>query len=150
MVRPGKIILIVGIIAIFLWIAIFSFAQKPTLLAAPGRWIPENQIFVYPSKVVIEVKNASWAGFANTKSMVPFLDQGAHALEIMPENLSSINVGDVIAYRSENNTIIHRVLEKGEDKQGLYFIVKGDNNDVADSEKVRAQNLKGVLVAIIY
>ena len=52
--------------------------------------------------------------------------------------------------KTDDGTIIHRVIDTGRDKEGTYYITKGDNNPVKDSEKVRFNQIKGLLIAIIY
>ena len=44
----------------------------------------------------------------------------------------------------------HRVIEVGSDTAGGYYIVKGDNNPVEDSEKVRFAQIEGIVVAVVY
>ena len=84
--------------------------------------------------------------------MDPVIDKGANSIEITPSSSEVIAVGDIISYKSAyaSGTIIHRVIEKGEDEQGVYFIVKGDNNSAADPGKIRFDQVQGVLVAVIY
>lgn len=119
-------------------------------LQSPGDWVKEEQIKVYRDQVIINVNGASWAGFTDTNSMDPFIDENANAIEISPDNPQSINAGDVISYQTEKGVIIHRVLSKGEDELGVYYLVKGDNNNFGDPFKVRFENVKGVVVAVIY
>ncbi|MFH1073411.1 MAG: signal peptidase I [Nanoarchaeota archaeon] len=119
---------------------------------SPGDWINEDQVYIYDSRVVINVKDAKWAAFSDTNSMDPVLDMGANAIEIIPKSEDEIAVGDIISYTSsfQEGSIIHRVIEKGTDSQGTYFILKGDNNPSPDPEKVRFSQVRRVLVAIIY
>ena len=119
-------------------------------LVSPSNWIAEHQIKVYKDKVVIDVKNAIWAGFTNTNSMDPLIDENAHAVEVMPSGPEKIKVGDIISYQTEMGVVIHRVIEVGEDDEGIYYIVKGDNNKFRDLFKVRFVDVQGVVVAIIY
>ncbi|MEW5896408.1 MAG: signal peptidase I [Nanoarchaeota archaeon] len=119
-------------------------------LQSPGDWIKEEQIKVYKDRVVIDINDASWAGFTDTNSMDPFIDKNTNAIEISPKDPQSINVGDVISYQTEKGVIIHRVIDKGRDKLGVYYLVKGDNNNFSDPFKVRFENVKGVVVAVIY
>lgn len=120
--------------------------------SSPSDWIKESQIKVYDDKVVIEIEGAQWARFTDTKSMDPMLDSSANAIEIVPKTAASIKVGDIISFNTEytDGTIIHRVIEKGTDEDGIYFITKGDNNANADPGKVRFSQVQRVLVAIIY
>lgn len=119
-------------------------------LLSPGNWIKENQIQVFPTRVIINVPEATWAGFTNTNSMDPLLDEDSNAIEVKPQNAESIEVGDIISYHTAYGTIIHRVTEKGVDEQGVYYLVKGDNNRFADPLKVRYDDVVGVVVAVIY
>ncbi len=119
---------------------------------SPSDWISEDQIKVYPDKIVLDVKDAVWARFADTNSMDPFLDYGTNAIEIKPSSASQIQPGDIIAYTTDNfnGTVIHRVIDKGTDGKGTYFIAKGDNNVDADPKKIRFNQIRYVLVAVIY
>ncbi len=117
---------------------------------SPGDWVKEDQIKVYKDKIILDVKNASWSGFTDTNSMDPFIDAEANAIEIMPLGPEAINVGDVISYQTSYGIIIHRVIEKGKDNKGIYYVVKGDNNRFKDPFKIRFPQVKGVVVAVIY
>lgn len=120
---------------------------------SPQNHVTEDQILVYKDKVVLDVPDVKWASIANTKSMDPFFDSGANALQIVPRDPSDIAIGDVVSYSPQESPakhIIHRVIYVGEDEEGLYFILKGDNNKVADSGKVRFEQIDRVLIGIIY
>ena len=120
--------------------------------ASPSDWIKENNIHVLPDKIVIDLNDARWATFTDTNSMDPLFDSTANAIEIIPQSPNVIQVGDIISYESgiAKAMIIHRVIEKGTDEKGVYFILKGDNNNSPDPEKVRFEQVKRVLVAVIY
>ncbi|RME77296.1 signal peptidase I [Candidatus Woesearchaeota archaeon] len=119
---------------------------------SPADHIKESDIGVYAHQVTIDVEGASWATFTNTNSMDPLLDETAHGIEIKPTSPDDISIGDVISYKSQSvgGYVIHRVIDKGEDEKGVYFILKGDNNPSEDPEKVRFEQVEGILVAIIY
>jgi len=155
-----RYLLLLSIVVAMILILITMFAladqQIPfTLLSgqensSPSDWVKENQIEVYPQKVILDISGAKWAGFTNTNSMDPFIDETANAIEITPSNPDVIQVGDVIAYQTTYGVLIHRVIEKGIDGEGVYYIVKGDNNRFQDPFKVRFDDIQGVVVAIIY
>jgi hypothetical protein len=117
---------------------------------SPSDWVKQDQIKVYKDRVILNVPGTKWARFTDTNSMDPILDEDSHALEIIPDNSEQINVGDVIAYQSSYGVIVHRVIEKGEDSEGVYYIVKGDNNKFKDPFKVRFDSIRGVVIAVIY
>lgn len=123
-----------------------SLFEKPS----PGNWVKENQIVIYPDRVVIFVANASMSRYANTNSMLPFFDETANGIEIEPKSPSDINVGDIIAYEQGGNLIVHRVVKIGSDEQGWFCIAKGDNSPVQDVMKIRFKDIKYVTIAIIY
>lgn len=154
-----KLILILGalfMLAFSLSAIALTDSQQPLSflggaeLSSPGDWVSEEQIKVYDDAVILQLTGATWAKFTDTNSMDPFLDEGANAIEIMPDSAEEIQVGDIISYRSGNGIIIHRVIEVSEDKDGIYYTVQGDNNTFADPTKVRYDDVVGVLVAIIY
>ena len=84
--------------------------------------------------------------------MDPLLDVGVNALQIKPKDAAEIQVGDVVSYRSSyaEGIIIHRVIRKGTDDEGTYFIVKGDNNSAEDPGRIRFSQIERVLIGVIY
>src|SRR3989338_1156589 len=150
---PGLLVLVCFIL-FALTVASFGQKQIPAALfgggeiASPGDWIPEENISVYPDQITIDVANPSWAKFTDTNSMEPFLDAESNAIEILPLDPELISVGDIIAYRTAAGSLIHRVVEKNYDQEGLYYRVKGDNNTLSDPLKVRYADITGVVVAI--
>ncbi len=154
-----RVVLILSLIFLLLFsLLALSFAEKQVPqavyggkeLQSPSDWVSESQIKVYNNKVVLDVPNAVWAQFTNTNSMDPHFDETSNALEIKPDNPYSIHAGDIIAYNTPYGTIIHRVVDVGKDKEGVYYIVKGDNNSLPDPFKVRYADVEGVVIAIIY
>lgn len=119
---------------------------------SPHNRIEKEKIFVYDDEVILKVKAPEWAIFTDTKSMEPVIDSTSKAIQIVPSSKEEINVGDIIAYNSKYKEAIvtHRVIEIGYDAFGWYARLKGDNNDDMDPEKVRFEQIKRVVVAIIY
>jgi len=130
----------------------FSFTFKAPEIDSPSDHIKEDQIHVYEDKVLIDLENAMWARFTDTNSMDPLFDAEANTIEIKPESEEKIHVGDVISYRpkGEKSLIVHRVVEIGKDSNGWYAFVKGDNISQPDPEKIRFEQVNGIMVAIIY
>ncbi len=118
---------------------------------SPSDNIREDQIHVYKDRVVLDIEDATWGSFTDTNSMDPFLDKGSNSIEIQPKQPAQVNIGDIISYKNNAGEIlIHRIVKTGVDEKGLYYIVKGDNNPVEDPEKIRFDQIHGVLVGIIY
>ena len=120
--------------------------------SSPNDHIKESQIHVLKDKVIIDVKDASWARFTDTNSMDPIIDAGSNSIELKPKTTEDVKIGDIISYNSEyvDGLIIHRVVEVGEDKDGWFVGVKGDNLAKEDPGKVRFSQIEGVVVGIIY
>lgn len=116
---------------------------------SPSDHIAESNIHVYQDNVIIDA-DVEWTRFENTNSMDPIIDFGANGLEKKPGGDDEILIGDIVSYYDGSNRVIHRVIEKGKDETGYYYIVKGDNNKDPDPYKLRFKDIKGVLVAIIY
>lgn len=145
---------------LFISLVGITFAEMPSLapvypqpIQTPPDRITQDQIKVYSNQIILNVKDASWATFTPTGSMKPLFDEKSNALEVKPTSPSDIKLGDIIAYKQNNNSndiIIHRVININQDSEGIYYTVKGDNNQTADPDKVRFEQIQGVVVAIIY
>jgi len=119
---------------------------------SPSDHIKSDQIKVYNDRIVIEVKDAMWAQFTDTNSMDPIIDIGSNSIEIIPKSERDVKIGDIISYKSNvfDGIIIHRVVDISEDKDGLYYVTKGDNNAVKDPEKVRFSQIHGLVIGVLY
>lgn len=127
------------------------FLASPEQLS-PSDHLKESQIHVYDDRVVLDIEDATWASFTDTNSMDPFFDETANSIERKPGSPDDIKPGDIISYRSSltDGLVVHRVISRGVDSNGPYYIVKGDNNPVRDPEKVRFDQVHGVMIGIIY
>ena len=83
-----------------------------------------------------------------TGSMEPEIRVG-ELLVVKPVGMDEIEVGQDIVFVSLSGEIagervVHRVVEKDTDSEGLYFRTEGINNHgVTDTDKVRAENFVG-------
>ena len=121
---------------------------------SPADRVSEDDVRVLQDRVILEVEGVEWARFADSNSMDPLFDEGANALQIVPDVPEDIQVGDIITYYNEDvfgeSYVIHRVVYVGEDEGGIYYVVKGDNNRVSDPGKVRFEQIDRVLIGILY
>jgi hypothetical protein len=122
--------------------------EKPS----PKERVFQKDIFVFEDEVVIKIDNPQWAIFTDSNSMDPLIDSESKAIEIVPGDYSELQVGDIVAYESriKKATVIHRIVFIGRDQNGWYALMKGDNNEHNDPERVRFDQVKRVVVAIIY
>ena len=152
-----NIVLIVIMIALF-YVAFESKTKIPTIIfnakeqLSPEDHIKEKDIHVYDDRVVIDIVNPFWASFTDTNSMDPIIDEHANSIQIIPKNLEEVHLGDIISYKSDfsSGVIIHRVVFIGQDEEGTYYYLKGDNNIMRDPGRVRFNQLRRITVGIIY
>jgi hypothetical protein len=119
---------------------------------SPNQRIFLSDLEIDNKELTIKKDNLQLARFSDTKSMDPVIDSNTIGLEIVPKSKNEIKKGDIVSYYSikENITIIHRVMKTGYDKDGWYAIFKGDNNPTIDEEKVRFNQIRRILVGILY
>lgn len=117
--------------------------------SSPSDWITEDQIKVGRNEVTIDLKGATISRYADTNSMDPVLDENSNGIEIPARKPSQIQEGDIITYKMDQELIVHRVKEIGNDKKGWYCIPKGDNNRSSD-DKIRFEDIEYITVGILY
>ncbi|WIB76680.1 signal peptidase I [Curtobacterium sp. MCPF17_002] len=83
-----------------------------------------------------------------TQSMDPTLPPGT-LLVVRPTRVQDIRIGDVVTYQIESGqpaVISHRVVSVASSSDGTRtFVLKGDNNALADSSPVTAAQIRGVV-----
>jgi len=151
-----SLIFLVGFLSCLLIGIFYSGVETPLAFGiikgninAPGNWIEENQIHVYENAIVIDIDSASISRYASTGSMKPVLDEDSTGIRIIPKSENQVNVGDIITFEQDNDLIIHRIIEKGEDSGGIYFITQGDNSNITDG-KIRFKDIKYVTIGVIW
>ena len=111
----------------------------------------EEEIILVGNEMYLSLdEEMKWSKFEDTNSMDPLLDEGYNGLEFVPKTVEKIHLGDVISFEYGGNIIIHRVVEIGEDVEGWYALTKGDNLEELDYGKRRFEDIKGVLVGVIF
>jgi|SRR3989344_1434535 len=125
-----------------------GFFNEPNK-SAPHDIIKDNEIEVLDDRVIIHLSKPSVSKYAPTGSMIPVFDNGANGIRIKPNSIEDIEVGDIISFRKENILIVHRVIEKGKDEKGDYFITKGDNTNITDG-KIRFEDVEYITVGVIW
>ncbi len=123
----------------------FNFSDS----SAPHDYIKESQIDVYPDKIILNVKEASISRYAPTGSMKPTFDENSNGIRVVPASENDIQIGDIVTYKEGDSLIVHRVIDKGTDSGGMYFITKGDNNTLSDG-KVRFKDIKYITIGVIF
>lgn len=126
----------------------FSFSVSENI-NTPSNRINENQIKVENNKVTINIENASLSRYAATGSMKPVLDENSNGIRIVPESAEEIKVGDIVTFLRNNELVVHRVIEKGKDDIGVWFVTKGDNSEISDG-KVYFSDIKYVTIGVLW
>lgn len=144
---------ITGFLACYLTSNIYNtetpYSGLANLQGQPGDWVKENNIQVFNDKIVIYVDNAILSRYAGTGSMLPTFGDSANGIRIIPNSAEEIKIGDIVSFERNNLMVVHRVVEKGTDENGTWFVTKGDNNSESD-EKIYFENIKYVTIGIIY
>jgi len=148
-----------GLVLLFLFINIYFLLSNPSIsgfflygseeVNAPHDFINEENIIVDSDRIILQIENYTLSKYSLSKSMVPVFDSGANGVGIKPTSEDDLHVGDIITFRQGKNLVVHRIIEKGIDEEGIYFITKGDNNDINDG-KIRFSQIDSILVALIY
>ena len=117
--------------------------------SSPSDWVFDEDIIVFDDYIILRIANATLSSYAPSGSMKPVLDVGMSGIRIVPENSDQIEVGDIVSFRFGGKLIVHRVVEKGLDEEGIYFITQGDNNIFSD-DKIRFEDIEYVTVGVIW
>lgn len=120
--------------------------EKPS----PQDFVKERDIYAYNNKIVFYISDPFISKFSDTNSMDPTFDIKANGIEVKPKSTADISVGDVISYNTDEGIIVHRVVEINRDDEGWYAIAQGDNEVLHNFAKIRFEQIKGVVVAVIY
>lgn len=116
---------------------------------SPANWIREDQILVYPDRIIILIPNASISSYVDTNSMDPLIDENSNGIRIKPNSPKDIHVGDIITFKKGDSLIAHRVIKIGQDEEGWYCITKGDNA-LNNDGKIRFKDIKFITIGILY
>lgn len=143
------LIFFVGFLVGQVWDSVFYGGVTGLVVDTPSNFISEEGIEVFSDKVIIEVDDAKLSSYGPSGSMLPTLGEGMTGISIVPNSADEIEVGDIVIFKSGNELIVHRVVEKGVDSDGLYFITKGDNS-LADDGKIRFEEIERVLIGLVF
>lgn len=81
------------------------------------------------------------------QSMQPALGPG-HKVLYMP--VEQIALGDLVVYENITGMNLHRVVGFGRDEKGWYLEAQGDANWRRDLLRVRREEVKGVVLVVLY
>lgn len=139
----------IGFLVGQVWDAVFYGGVTGLAVDMPSDFIGDDKINVYEDRVVIEIEGARLSNYGDSGSMVPTLGKGVSGITVVPESPDDIEVGDIVSFNRGGKLIVHRVVRRGFDSEGVFFVTKGDNS-IADDGKLRFDEIERVLVGLIY
>jgi signal peptidase len=99
-------------------------------------WFAVGVFPIYPSVIA-------------TGSMEPMIKPGDIILVkkiVDMDGINALHEGDIIQFKRDNILISHRIIEVvSDEKEGIKFRTKGDNNSAVDFNLVEAQDVKGTI-----
>jgi len=117
---------------------------------SPQDFLDDSRIVVFNNRVMFFIDEPILMKFTDTNSMDPVFDVEANGILIKPENTEGVKVGDIVSYNVGDKKVIHRVIKIDNDERGWYAILRGDNEELYNLNKIRFEDVHGVMVAIIY
>ena len=126
-----------------------SSSLTGNVISTPTGNIQNNNITVYSDRIVIRVSNATISNYENTGSMTPLIGSSAHGIRIVPQSEDEINIGDLVSFNMSGKMIIHRVIFKSQDSQGVFFITRGDATQIEDPP-IRFSDIQYKTIGILY
>ena len=139
---------------------ITGFVTKDLKEIHPLDRIDDSNIKVYSNKIVIE-GNFGKIGATGT-SMLQVSPDGTTHITIKPTDPEEIIIGEIIIFKKPqamvdngftsnlSTTILHRVIDKGTDSEGIYYYTAGDSNKKVDGAKIRFENITKIVVGVIW
>ena len=143
------LVFLIGFLSAQVWDSYSAGITGLVVDKTPSDFVSERDILVYDDKIVIKVENASLSNYDSTGSMGAVLGEGVNGIRVRPMFADEISVGDIVTFTKGEELIVHRVVEKGIDSEGVYFITKGDSSDRADG-KIRFENIEWKTIGLIY
>ena len=119
--------------------------EKPEKHAFNVKDVPFIIVFAIIIALVSDFFPHQLIGIAS-QSMEPNLDRGDAVFVNKMIKDKDINKGDIIAYKSSNKIIVHRVVDKDCSTGVCYYQTKGDSNNVRDEKKLQLKNIKGKIL----
>lgn len=127
---------------------------RPYTTISPCKKLDKKTIGFFSEKIIMNMTgiNYTYSSVWGTGSMLPFISKDSITLGMVLDNKTQICVGDIISYLPENESIeiLHQIVGVGEDDKGLYYTAKGYNYKTKDKEKIRREQIKKVVFAVVY
>lgn len=149
------LLLIESLIPLFIYLKIEKTFQRNNVFGLPKKVTFGQKVSRLAFLVILSLFVALSMGLfpivpivIASNSMYPYIERGD--IVIMKKTpFQEIKINDIIEYKLDNISVIHRVLEIKNTRDGKVLITKGDNNQSVDSKEVTAEQVHGIIVANI-
>jgi len=115
----------------------------------PFDHVEERSLLLFDDMLIVKIPGVSLSEYSLSGSMGPYFGEGANGIRVKPEREEDIHIGDIVSFYKGQELIVHRVVEKGRDKEGIYFVTKGDNNLFRDG-KIRFKDIEYVTIGVLW
>ena len=136
------------------WLRKYYLKKSAQERASPNDWVKREQIDYIEKTKLLTIKiepNVKIFSIADTNSMDGLLDIGHNVIGTDNFDKSRLAVGDIVVYQVYLTKIVHRIVEIGEDKNGVRFYrCRGDNNVNVDRWYLGDRNIKWLVLGVIY
>ena len=107
-----------------------------------------NTIFISFSLIVVYLTCGLFKYYSlaiGSGSMGPNINLGDVVIveKVKQDNLDSLKVGDVLVFKHDNKTIVHRIVAIKETHNRLIFRTKGDHNEESDNYDINSSDVIG-------
>ena len=103
-----------------------------TIITITGIWF---MIGIFPIKPIGIISG----------SMSPNINRGDMVI-VQKSTINDVEVDDIIEYKRDNKSIVHRIIKKYDVNGKTYVITKGDNNDSQDSGAVTEDEVQAKII----
>ena len=119
--------------------------------------VKTTNVHFYNDKIVIDLPlDYYYSGNHIGNSMYPVITENTCEIVLPVKNDTVIEIGDIISFNvtkeyciKNNCRYMHRVVKKGIDNDGEYYITKGDNNLFKDRIRIRKNDINYMVIMII-
>ncbi|GAH47541.1 unnamed protein product [marine sediment metagenome] len=133
------------------WLRKLYLQQSGLERISPNDWVKRDQIDYDGGLLTIKLKpNVKVFGIADTGSMDGLLDYGHNVIATDHFDKAKLAVGDIVVYQVYTTRICHRIIEIREDRNGRIYRCRGDNCIDTDKWYLRDENIKWLVLGIIY
>ena len=128
---------------------LFLVSSLPFLIGCSNIHLPQSrisidQISVTPLEVTINQRGLHYGILPSTGSMLPALPSGSTVL--FHNDVEDVRVGDIVQADNGICAVTHRIYSIN---NGSY-ILKGDNNPIPDPCLYAQEDIKSIIVGVIY